>query len=57
MTIRGSVADWETWTGPRRSRTAALYVVERATGPVEIDRDRDEGVYFDQNVWVVHDLA
>ena len=33
------------------------YVVPRATQPVEIDRERDEGVYHDQNVWMVHDVA
>ena len=53
MMVRGSVADWESWTGmafPESGR----YVVPRATQPVIIDRERDEGVYFDQNVWMVH---
>ena len=53
MMVRGSVADWESWTGmafPESGR----YVVPRATQPVVIDRERDEGVYFDQNVWMVH---
>ena len=51
--VRGSVADWESWTGmafPESGR----YVVPQATQPVVIDRERDEGVYFDQNVWMVH---
>jgi len=56
MEMRGSVADWETWAGMAFPESG-LYVVPRATGPVEIDRERDEGVHFDQNVWVVHDLA
>ena len=53
MMVRGSVADWESWTGmafPESGR----YVVPPATQPVVIDRERDEGVYFDQNVWMVH---
>jgi hypothetical protein len=33
------------------------YVVAGANSPVTIDRERDEGVYFDENVWVVHDLG
>jgi len=56
MTIRGSIADWESWTGlvfPESGR----YVVAGGTSPVSIDRDRDEGVYYDENVWIVHDLG
>jgi hypothetical protein len=56
MTMRGTVAEWESWTGltfPESGR----YAVPFATQPIDIDRDRDEGVYHDQNVWVVHDLT
>ena len=56
MRIRGSVADWETWTG-LSFPDSGQYVVPTATSPVTIDRGRDEGVYFDENVWIVHDLA
>jgi hypothetical protein len=28
-----------------------------ATSPVSIDRARHEGIYFDKNVWIVHDLG
>jgi hypothetical protein len=56
MRIRGSVADWESWTG-LSFPDSGEYVVRQATSPVTIDRERDEGVYFDQNVWIVHDLA
>ena len=55
MTIAGTVADWETWTGvvfPGSGR----YVLPFATNHVEIDRDADRGVYHDANVWMVHDL-
>lgn len=55
MTIRGAVADWEAWTG-MRFPDSGDYVVEGATQPVAIDRERDEGLYFDQNVWMVHAL-
>ena len=56
MTIRGSVADWETWTG-MAFPDSGEYVIGQGTGPVSIDLDRDEGIYYDQNVWVVHDLV
>jgi hypothetical protein len=56
MTLRGTVGDWETWTGLTFPESGP-YIVPFATQPIAIDRDRDEGVYHDQNVWVVHDLA
>jgi hypothetical protein len=56
MIVTGSVADWESWTGMAFPESGS-YVVPRATQPVVIDRDRDEGVYHDQNVWMVHDIA
>ena len=53
MRITGSVADWESWTkmGFPESGT---YVVPGALVPVEIDRERDEGVYVEPNVWMHH---
>jgi hypothetical protein len=30
------------------------YVVPGALVPVEIDRERDEGLYLEPNVWMVH---
>jgi hypothetical protein len=56
MRIRGSIADWAGWTG-LTFPDSGPYIVPTATSPVTIDLERDEGVYFDQNVWVVHDLA
>jgi hypothetical protein len=55
LIIRGSVADWEAWTGMAFPESGE-YVVPRATQPITIDRERDEGVYHDQNVWMVHDI-
>jgi len=56
LIVRGSVADWESWTGMSFPDTGS-YVVPRATRPVDIDRERDEGVYYDENAWMVHDIA
>ena len=56
MMVRGSVAAWESWTGMAFPESGS-YVVPRATQPVLIDRERDEGVYFDQNVWMVHAIT
>ena len=38
------------------SGRSGLYTSSRATQPVAIDRERDEGLYNDQNVWMVHDV-
>ena len=53
MRISGSVADWESWTG-MRFPDSGRYVVPGALVPVEIDRERDEGVYVEPNVWMHH---
>jgi hypothetical protein len=55
MVMKGSVADWKAWTG-LDFPDSGPYVVKGGTSPVTIDLDRDEGVYYDENVWVVHDL-
>lgn len=56
MKLRGTVAEWEGWTGMTFPESAQ-YVIPGATSPLTIDRDRDEGICFDQNVWMVHDLG
>ena len=53
MTIRGSVAEWEDWTGLPMPETGS-YVVLGALVPVEIDRERDVGLYIEPNCWMVH---
>ena len=56
MRVTGSVAEWEAWTGMALPQSGR-YVVPGACAPVEIDREKDIGTYFDPNVWVIHDLA
>ncbi len=53
MTIRGSVAEWEAWTGLPMPETGS-YVVPGGLVPVEIDRERDMGLYVEPNYWMVH---
>ncbi|HKG44102.1 MAG TPA: hypothetical protein VKB10_07655 [Gaiellaceae bacterium] len=48
-----SVAEWEEWTEMAFPESGA-YVVSGALVPIEIDRERDEGVYVEPNVWMVH---
>ena len=56
MTIPGTVADWESWTEMSFPESGD-YVVPRAAALVSIDRERDQGIYHDPNVWMVHDLT
>lgn len=53
MTIPAPVAAWEEWTSMPFPETSS-YVVPGALVPVQIDRERDEGLYVEPNVWMVH---
>jgi hypothetical protein len=53
MVVRGTVEEWETWTGYSFPESGP-YVVPEALSPVTIDRERDCGRYEDPNVWVRH---
>lgn len=53
MTIAGSVAEWEEWTGVRFPESGE-YVAEGALVPVEIQLERDLGRYIEPNVWMRH---
>jgi hypothetical protein len=55
MTYRATLAEWVTWTGMAFPESGS-YVLDGAAAPLTIDRERDEGVYYDPNVWVVHTL-
>ncbi len=52
-TVPGTVAEWEEWTGIAFPESGS-YVVPRGFVPVEIDRERDEGIYREPNVWMIH---
>jgi GNAT superfamily N-acetyltransferase len=56
MKIRGSVAEWEEWTG-MRFFDSGDYIVPGALTPVRIDLEQDSGLYVEPNVWVVHQAS
>jgi hypothetical protein len=56
MRITATVAEWEEWTG-MAFPDSGDHIVPRAAAVVHIDRDADEGTYFDPNVWIVHDVV
>jgi GNAT superfamily N-acetyltransferase len=53
MTVRGTVTEWEAWSGLAMPDTGS-YVVPGALVPVEIDREHDAGLYVEPNYWMVH---
>ncbi|GAA1848765.1 hypothetical protein [Asanoa iriomotensis] len=53
MVIEGTVADWESWADMAFPVTGD-YVVPDALNLVRIDRERDRGVYVEENLWVEH---
>jgi GNAT superfamily N-acetyltransferase len=53
MRVLGTVAEWEEWAGMAFPETGS-YVVPGALVPVEVDLERDEGLYIEPNVWMVH---
>jgi hypothetical protein len=53
MVITGSVAEWQTWADMAFPDSGS-YVVPDALGLVDIDRDSDQGVYVEENLWMRH---
>ena len=56
VTVSGTVADWEEWTGLAFPASGS-YVVPGALQPVSIDREQDLGLYEDHNLWMEHAVA
>lgn len=55
LTVSGSVAEWEEWTGMQFPESGK-YIVPGALQPVAIDRERDLGHYEDPNLWMKHPI-
>ena len=53
MTIRGTCAEWQRWTGLKFPQSGE-YHIPGALNPIEMDVEKDEGVYIEPNVWMVH---
>jgi GNAT superfamily N-acetyltransferase len=51
--VAGTIAEWEQWAEMAFPETGS-YVVPGALVPVEIDLERDEGLYLEPNVWMRH---
>ncbi len=56
MTICGTRADWEKWTGLKFPQSGQ-YHIPGALNPMEMNIEKDEGIYIEPNVWMVHQLV
>jgi GNAT superfamily N-acetyltransferase len=55
MTIPGTRAEWEEWTGLKFPQSGT-YLIPGALNPMEMDIEKDRGVYIEPNVWMAHQL-
>jgi GNAT superfamily N-acetyltransferase len=55
MTIPGTRAEWERWTGMKFPQSGSYYI-PGALNPMHMDIQKDEGIYIEPNVWLVHEL-
>lgn len=53
MVVRGTVGEWERWTGTHFSCSGS-YSVPGALSPVLVDLESDLGTYTEPNVWMRH---
>lgn len=56
MTIRGTRTEWEDWTKLKFPQSGE-YVIPGALNPMKMDVEKDEGIYIEPNVWMVHEIA
>lgn len=56
MKICGTRADWEKWTGLKFPQSGQ-YHIPGALNPMEMSLEKDEGIYIEPNVWMVHELV
>ena len=55
MTIRGTRAEWDEWTKMKFPQSGQ-YIIPGALNPIEMDMQKDEGVYVEPNVWMLHTI-
>jgi GNAT superfamily N-acetyltransferase len=56
MTIRGTRAEWEQWTGLKFPQSGTYYL-PGALNPMEMHVEKNEGTYIEPNVWMVHEIG
>ena len=55
MTIRGTRIEWELWADLKFPQSGE-YHIPGALNPMQMNVEKDEGIYVEPNVWMVHKL-
>ena len=55
MYIPGGIADWEKWTG-MKFPSSGDYIIPGALAPVNMNIEKDLGLYIEPNVWMRHNI-
>jgi GNAT superfamily N-acetyltransferase len=55
MTIVGTRTQWEGWTGIKFPQSGEYYI-PGALNPIKMNIEKDEGIYIEPNVWMVHEI-
>jgi hypothetical protein len=53
--FHATVAEWEAWTGLPMPGSGQ-YVIPGALNPLLVNREQDEGIYVEPNVWTLHQI-
>lgn len=56
MEITGTRAEWEEWTGMKFPQSGD-YIIPGALNPMEMNLEKNQGVYIEPNVWLVHEIG
>ena len=55
-TIRGTRPEWEEWTKLEFPQSGE-YIIPDALVPMQMNVEKNEGVYVEPNVWIVHEVG
>jgi hypothetical protein len=53
--VKGTIEDWRKWTG-QEFPGSGQYVVPGGLVPTVISKETDTGIYFEPNIWTVHEI-
>jgi hypothetical protein len=51
--MTGTVEEWEKWTGLALP-SSGTYVIPDGLTVLEVDREADQGIYREPNIWLRH---
>ena len=53
VSVTGSISEWESWT-EMQFPEAGSYSIPQGLVPIKIDHERDQGTYYEPNIWYYH---